>query len=662
MAPKARRNKAKYCSVADGAKKRSAGSQLFKHLLGIYLSGKTMSARDIAIACRLAHIGGMIGAPWADWGMSPNNQSGRFKHHVDAQMPDSDPLYSVEIPMVVRGEAHRSKDVMDFALVFKSLADEVANSKSMQTMLVEGCTGRDSVMTTRQYLEHQHVTRALDNDRNYPLPIALYTDAVRYTPLHAGQTDSILNVSICNLLSNKRHYVGFIRTLDECGCGCQGNCSINAFLEVTRWILQAAVDGRVPDFRHDGSRWESPDELAQAGKPLGYSAVLMYVKGDWAEFAHTFGMAQWNSIYHPCPCCVSPSDSLYHTFPGFITADEMPFQGRTHDSYAHACNLCEVELAVTSEPARRALCSVLAFRDPTTKTSGGLVVTRDLPGTPLVPGDRLDPSSDLPNIRDVFERQIPFTARFWRIRRDHKGRSIDWLAHRSPIFDDRLLSSPDSVLALDSLHTVYLGCAQRVCSAILWRLVEANPFGISGQKSIWKRIETDMKAWFEEADVPHDRRLGRLTAGMMGSGKKTKQRVRGTPHPGFGISVKAAESSILLDFAVMMCHRHSDVIQCAEYLASSGEALQSWLSLTRTCPARPTMEEFQPILDDAMRFILYAEESKVKLTPKFHLFCHLTQRSHGTHASLVVGGRGDSFRMIMVSNSVNPQWHIARLL
>eukprot|EP00959_Pyramimonas_sp_CCMP1952_P173602 3627778-Pyramimonas_sp.AAC.1 len=63
-------------------------------------------------------------------------------------------------------------------------------------------------------------------------------------------------------------------------------------MHVVEWMLKALVNGTSPPTKYDGSPW---DRVGQAGKDLGCRAVLLYAKGDWAEFQKSFGLSPWNS-------------------------------------------------------------------------------------------------------------------------------------------------------------------------------------------------------------------------------------------------------------------------------------------------------------------------------------------------------------------------------
>eukprot|EP00959_Pyramimonas_sp_CCMP1952_P252113 5267741-Pyramimonas_sp.AAC.1 len=189
MPPKKRK---RWQPSPDGATQRSAGAKLFDHLLGIYVSGKQMSAKDLAIGCHYASEAGTKGAYWSSWGLPPGRPSGRYKEHVDRRLPSLGAMMKVTIPMNVRGRAHLTKAPTDVQLVYESISEEVQLDSECQDILLNGTHDEYCVMQTRAYQNHAHVQQCVDQTGKWPLPIAVYADSVRYSPLHAGRTDSVL--------------------------------------------------------------------------------------------------------------------------------------------------------------------------------------------------------------------------------------------------------------------------------------------------------------------------------------------------------------------------------------------------------------------------------------------------------------------------------------
>ena len=195
------------------------------------------------------------------------------------------------------------------------------------------------------------------------------------------------------------------------------------------------------------------------------NALILYIKGDWLEFQKTLGLPAWNSVYNPCPVGDSSFSDLHACYAG----GGCRCRERSHDDYYDECDKCERHVEVRCEDLREKIWSKLS--DIKTRKEHGFILTEDVPEADLKRGDRLDPSHGLPDIRKLRTKQIPFTATFWRTTRDWDKRITDHIIHHCPLFSRKLETSPARSLALDSLHTVYLGPIVRWNSAALWRII-----------------------------------------------------------------------------------------------------------------------------------------------------------------------------------------------
>eukprot|EP00959_Pyramimonas_sp_CCMP1952_P412089 8635183-Pyramimonas_sp.AAC.1 len=192
-----------------------------------------------------------------------------------------------------------------------------------------------------------------DETGRLPLPLAVYVDGVRFTALQAGRSDSILVATCVNLLTNKRHVIGVLRQLDMCRCGCNGWCSVFVFLSYIAWVIGALVQGKVPDTKWDGSDWADGEERgAMNGQhDFGFRCMLLYVKGDWSEFAKTFGLGSRGKILNPCPICTTDKPNMHACYDCMNTGGVM-FTERTLLDYERACKKCEIDVRIDSEDVR----------------------------------------------------------------------------------------------------------------------------------------------------------------------------------------------------------------------------------------------------------------------------------------------------------------------
>ena len=90
-----------------------------------------------------------------------------------------------------------------------------------------------------------------------------------------------------------------------CQCGCRGWRSLFPVFLFLKWSLAAMKAGVHPHARHDATVF-SPEDVVRsllAVSALGWKAVVVLIKGDWAEFAVRLGLPTWSSKIHPCMLC-----------------------------------------------------------------------------------------------------------------------------------------------------------------------------------------------------------------------------------------------------------------------------------------------------------------------------------------------------------------------
>ena len=176
---------------------------------------------------------------------------------------------------------------------------------------------------------------------------------------------------------------------------------------------------------------------------------------------------------------------------------------------------------VETEADRRAIVVAIHYRKGKLGFGAEIKERVAIGAIALMPKDRLSPTPTMPNVASVKDAPLPMLLVFWRPRRDIRGRAVDAVVRRNPIFAADLHTSPH-VLAIDTLHTVYLGVAARLVSAILWRVLLSNPWKIQqpNEKTLLelgaRRMQADMLLWFETHKAPHGRRVGQLTLPMLG--------------------------------------------------------------------------------------------------------------------------------------------------
>ena len=124
------------------------------------------------------------------------------------------------------------------------------------------------------------------------LPIILYVDGVPTT-----KNEGALGFWCYNAISFRRHLVCVLRKSRLCRCACKGWCSVFQVFAWLRWSFLTLAEGVFPSARPDGRDWDSDAQDAwrhsMINEPLGFSACLLAIKGNWAELSHTFGLSSW---------------------------------------------------------------------------------------------------------------------------------------------------------------------------------------------------------------------------------------------------------------------------------------------------------------------------------------------------------------------------------
>ena len=148
------------------------------------------------------------------------------------------------------------------------------------------------------------------SERHKIYPIVIYMDS---TPIPPAKDDSIVALSVYSVLTGVRHLVACLRKSEMCQCGCVGNwCSMYPVFVFLHWCLYACATGLFPENRHDQKPWQLNDEYrkSMAGESLGFIAVVVDIKGDWAEFANRWGFPNWRHLIAPCIFCNVLYDNL----------------------------------------------------------------------------------------------------------------------------------------------------------------------------------------------------------------------------------------------------------------------------------------------------------------------------------------------------------------
>lgn len=266
------------------------------------------------------------------------------------------------------------------------------------------------------------------------------------------------------------------------------------------------------------------------------------------------------------------------------------------------------------------------------RKGAGRALTASVPALGLLAGDRLEPTASMPDVALFDSAPVPFEAVFWRATRDPRGACLDTVVRRNPVFSAFLGISPMRTLAIDSLHTLYYGPVMRWTAAVLWRLLLGNPWGFVGNQDArlelgCRRLRSDLQDWCTRTGVPPRDRLNDWTLAMMGSDEGCLADP-GTPHPGTLLKTKAAETGLVMRWALDIL-RSSPEAQGVPFrgeLLQAGAALERFMDLTTAGGRVLSTGERQALMDCAQAHLVYCERAQVHYVPKHHMFMHLAHR------------------------------------
>ena len=143
---------------------------------------------------------------------------------------------------------------------------------------------------------------------------------------------------------------------------------------------------------------------------MAYKVACCFIKGDWAEFAHTLGLPNWRDGYRPCFSCCGYGSDL------FVAAGNSRKRLRwainTAAAWEAACQRCGIHVRIVSVATRNLIWNLLQY-DRRPDKAHGLALTADLPELGLRIGDRLEASSSLLDVGCFSEAAVPIDIDFW---------------------------------------------------------------------------------------------------------------------------------------------------------------------------------------------------------------------------------------------------------
>ena len=337
----------------------------------------------------------------------------------------------------------------------------------------------------RSYLKHPVVKK--HEGAKPVVPLAVFLDGVQQ-----ATRDSMLVISMTNLLSQKKHILCILRKRLLCGlkasCGCKGWCFLWPVWKFLHWSLQALAEGRWPSARHhgevdleklDGAGWRAEDDhrKSMAGMEMEVAGACMQIRSDWGEMTTRLGVASWSSGEHPCFLCRCTNDTMLEA-PLLTQREPLPWVKRTFKGYQNACDSCEILIHPSRMPPHEWTEIKDQLLQDTRAKSGshGLTLQASFPQHGLQVGDRVEPSQFLMDWASIYV-STPEAVVFWRPSAETSVR------HRNPLFDSSLGVTLTAAFTPDLMHTWCLGIQQKFLGAILWHILKSDIFEVQGAGS-----------------------------------------------------------------------------------------------------------------------------------------------------------------------------------
>jgi len=132
-----------------------------------------------------------------------------------------------------------------------------------------------------------------------------------------------------------------------------------------------------------GPSWSAVDigRTALGATTMQFLACILYVKGDWAEYAGTLGLPNWNDGLRPCFGCNCDLDDMYDLLVQ-LSRSHIPYRLNEAGDYDVACSRCE-RLVVLDAATHAAVLNVLQY-DKRKQGNRGRALTKDIPVLDLV--------------------------------------------------------------------------------------------------------------------------------------------------------------------------------------------------------------------------------------------------------------------------------------
>ena len=237
-----------------------------------------------------------------------------------------------------------------------------------------------------------------------------------------------------------------------------------------------------------------------------------------------------------------------------------------------------------------------------------------MPGLRLLRGDRVEPSSLLPAVADVYGlRVFPVQVLFWRRRSETRIR------HRNPLFDANI-GITVAILTMDHLHAVNLGVLKELAARGVWELVLCDAFRTrettqdSLVESSCLAIVSEFKAFARRSSMQEliSSKFGDLTPKMLGQPAKPKL-----------ARLKAAETRGLSYFLRECFGKYGESVSRADVWHAAFDSLCVFFDIIRGQPWLMSSQSRSRLRATWRRYTMLHDQLGIPDKPKVHLVEHV---------------------------------------
>ena len=579
----------------------AAAKEFEDGLLELYMLSQ-ISAQHFCTLCFWAHKAGMNGNV-ASYGLKPGCNSGAYQRHLDRVLgihATKQKVYTVKTVGQPRNDVARGPIEVAMLPIHEVVDEELTATRSAAVQFQEA-------VDERRFPPAYWSNPVVKASPTPVVPLALFLDGVPYS-----LTDSVVGVWVVNLLTSKRHLLGVVRKAITCKCGCRGWDTWYSILRFLRWSLRACAQGSYPSSGHDGELL-SGRRAALAGAPMKYKAVVVHIRGDWAEFCERFGFPTCASNARPCFLCDANQENMHNSI-GLSLASS-PWHLNTDEDFEAACNRCEIHVQIDSDLHKRIRRALQYDKRP--MGGKGRCLTESFPEVGLIKGDRLEATEDLPDVAEFDHATLfPFSATFWRPSLESS------VYHRCVLWDSSIGLTACATIAIDLLHTYYLGPMHEWSKMVVWRFLKSGLWGASADTADERKIvsvsvmKNELFRWYSEKQRQGESftRVSDLTPKMVGTLGKPR------------LKTKAMETYGICCFLVESLAKYKEFFgNDFGILHESGTLLVDSLALLKRCSSIIPLPVQQQLLDSWKRFVRLASDLDIN-TPKSHMDFHMFKR------------------------------------